>query len=149
MIPHGNDWPPLAPVHEELTLQARSRVRRRGRQLPPAGDSSRGAGPVWWLELRGEDLTARRLPRRWPNRNPLDCQHDRGYALTLTFVVLPFIVCRHCGDRLDWPNHAIGRRAAAHNWQAVGVLGVLELGRRLWRPFVRLRYWLRRRRWLS
>ena len=127
--PHGNGWPPLD--YDDLILQAKSRARssheekcRRYSRYTEPGDRGMiarlvGAGvPRWWLELEEGSDRARRLSSVPARGNPLECEHDRGYALDGLFRVQTFIICRHCHDRLDWPNFRQGRRVLTDNWQA-------------------------------
>lgn len=135
-LPHGYDWPPLE--HGELILSAKSRSRERnaGRRghVPTVIDSFRPGGrlaawfgigePQWWLPL--DDDAERKLDggrawrlRPWARVCRRRCDlHDRGYALDSLFTVLPYLVCRRCGHRLEWPNLGIGRRVLTHNWQS-------------------------------
>ena len=127
--PHGNRWPPLD--YGDLILQSKSRARssheekerRYSRYTEPGrrGLIARlfGAGvPRWWLELEDGSDYARRLSSVPARGQPITCDHDRGYALDGLFRVQTFIICRHCHDRLDWPNFMAGRRVLTRNWQA-------------------------------
>ncbi len=127
--PYGNRWPPLD--YDDLILRVKSRARssheekdRRYSRYTQPGERRLfarllGAGvPRWWLELEGRNDYARRLSSVPARGNPLDCEHDRGYALDGLFRVQTFLICRHCHDRLDWPNFLQGRRVVTRNWQA-------------------------------
>lgn len=141
--PHGYNWPPLE--HGELILREKSRARessagRRG-CVPTVVDAYHPGGrlgawfgigePRWLLALENPADIAVRLPNylRYHTADTA-CRHPdhrRAYALDSLFRVLPYLVCRRCGHRLEWPNFAIGDRVRTRNWQSHLVHGVLSL----------------------
>ena len=142
-VPHGNDWPPLEYGELILRQKSQSRTRNAGRRMrvPTVGDSFRPAGrlgawfgigePRWSLALEDPAELAVRLPTRLRYHTAgTACRrpdHLRAYALDSLFTVLPYLVCKRCGHRLEWPNFACGSRVHTPNWQSRVLHQVLRL----------------------